>query len=373
MLKEKVNLPRIAAFDLMRGYFLIAIILNHLHYWPNGLDWLTARGELFVSSAEGFFLISGIVLGIVRGRKLLEKPFRFAASLLLKRAFQLYVTYIVLALFFTIAGWQFFLDNPGLKSGIASADTSLLQVLWNTLTFQYLYGWADYLRLYCLFLLISPAILLLLRKNLWWVVVIASILIWFATPVLGYPDSLYTQPLKWQLLFFVGMVIGFHWPELSTFWKRIPQIGHRVIIGSLLFASLASLAYNVYLSFGGHMSPEVYVFVSSVRDHLSQTFFDKENLPLARVTLFFLWFWTSFWIFNRYEKQITRLFGWLLIPFGTNSLYVYTVHAFFIFFAHLIILPGNKDFLMNLIMTTGVIAAVWLMVRYKILFNVIPR
>lgn len=373
MLKEKVNLPRVAAFDLMRGYFLIAIILNHLQYWPNGLDWLTARGELFVSAAEGFFLISGIVLGIVRGRKLLSKPFKIAAGLLLKRGVQLYIAYIVLAIFFTVIGWRLFLDNPGLKLGIAPSDTPLLAVLWNTLTFQYLYGWADYLRLYCLFLFVSPVVLLLLRKNLWWVALTASIAVWLFTPVMSWPDNIYIQPLKWQLLFFGGMIIGFHWPELTAYWKRIPKLGSRLIISSLVAASLLSLGYNLFLSYGGHLGPDVYAYTAPVREYLAVSFFDKENLPLARVAMFGVWFWTAFWLFNRFEKQITRAFGWILIPFGTNSLYVYTVHAFFIFFAHLIIAPGNRDFIVNFLMAGGIIAIIWLMVRYKILFKIIPR
>ena len=49
----------------MRGWFLVIIILDHLTYFPNGLTFLTGDSRLAVSAAEGFFIISGLVLGIV--------------------------------------------------------------------------------------------------------------------------------------------------------------------------------------------------------------------------------------------------------------------------------------------------------------------
>ena len=111
---------RIHTLDLLRGYFLIVILLDHLAYFPSGLDLVTGRGLLYVSSAEGFFLISGIVLGIVRGRKLISQPFLVAAKKLWKRSIQLYLTSIVLTIVFTLLGWLFFMHSPGLKFGNAA-------------------------------------------------------------------------------------------------------------------------------------------------------------------------------------------------------------------------------------------------------------
>lgn len=357
----------------MRGYFLLCIIVDHLAYWPNGLDWLSARGELFISAAEGFFLISGIVLGIVRGSKLIDKPFKVPAWLLIKRGLQLYVTYILLALFFTLVGWAFFMNNPGLKVDIAPTDTLLLTLVWNTLSFQYLYGWADYLRLYCLFLFVSPLVLWLLRRGKWWIALAGSVVVWALSPIAAYPESLFIQPYKWQLLFFGGMMIGFHWKQLTALWQRIPLLWRRVTIGTMISASLVTLAFNLYLSFGGYLGPAVYDIVAPIRAAWQEKYFDKELLPLARLLLALLWFWTSFWLFRHYERQITKFAGWILLPFGTNSLYVYTVHAFIIFFIHLIVPAGNKELLVNALLSWGVIALIWIMIRYQILFKVIPR
>src|SRR5690606_17097418 len=101
----------------MRGYFLCVILFNHLWYYPSCLDIFTGRSLLYASTADGFFVVSGIVLGIVRGAKLINQPFKVAAKLLWKRSIQLYITSIVLTFLFTVVG-QLFIGNPGLKWGI---------------------------------------------------------------------------------------------------------------------------------------------------------------------------------------------------------------------------------------------------------------
>ncbi len=175
MVQKKIS--RVLTFDLLRGYFLVAIILDHLAFFPNGLDWVSGRGNLYVSAAEGFFLISGIVLGIVRGAKLIDKPFWVPAKLLLKRSLQLYITAVVLMLLFTFIGWLF-LSNPGLKPGIRLPDENIWRIIWGGLTFDYIYGWADYLRLYAIYIFVSPLAIWLLRRKLWYVVIAASLLVW---------------------------------------------------------------------------------------------------------------------------------------------------------------------------------------------------
>lgn len=370
---EKKQSSRILTLDLMRGYFLFCIVIDHLDFWPNGLDWVSARGQLFISAAEGFFLISGIVLGIVRGSKLMDKPFRLPAWLLVKRGLQLYATYVILALFFTLVGWAFFMQNPGLKDGIAAVGTPLLSLLWDTLTLKYIYGWADYLRLYAMFLFVSPLVLWLLRKGKWWIALTLSIAVWAFTPSPIYPESLAIQPLKWQILFFGGMMIGFHWKQLTQLWQRISIMWRRGIVTILLSISALTLLGNIFLAFGGYSSNDVYNFVAPIRETLQHHYFDKELLMPLRLVIALLWFFSGFWLVHRYEKYIVRFLGWILLPFGTNSLYVYTVHAFIIFFVHLIIPPGSKDFLPNFLFTWGALSFIWVMIRYQILFKIIPR
>ncbi len=160
---KKEKSERILTFDLLRGYFLCVILFNHLQFYPSGLDFFTGRGMLYASTAEGFFVVSGIVLGIVRGRKLIHLPFMTGAKLLWKRAFQLYLTSIILTLLFTFVG-QLFLGNEGLKYGIYANWSNWWELLWHTINLSYTYGWADFLRLYAIFIFFAPFALWLLRK-----------------------------------------------------------------------------------------------------------------------------------------------------------------------------------------------------------------
>ncbi len=372
LVAEKKKSSRILTFDLLRGYFLVAILLDHLNFFPNGLDWWSARGSLYVTTAEGFFLISGIVLGIVRGAKLIDLPFSHVSKLLLKRGVQLYVTSAVMILLFTLIGWWFFMDYAGLKYGIAPAGTNIFEVIWQTLTFQYFYGWADYLRLYAIFLFVSPLVMWLLRKGLWRFVLAGSLLVWLLFPsgqnVSDSAQELF-QPLSWQLIFFSGLTIGFHWKNLTAWWNRQSGRMRTYIKASVLTVAGVTLVVNVILAFG----PKYFDLhaISELQSYLYTYYFDKERLPLARVALFFVWFSAAFYLFQRFEPFIKRWLGWLLLPFGTNSLYVYTLHAVLLFFVHLWLLPGNIFF--NFAVSISLVAVIRLAIHYKFLMKIIPR
>lgn len=371
MLVTEKKSSRIFTFDLMRGYFLVAIIINHLAFYPNGLDWWNGRGLLYVSAAEGFFLISGIVLGIVRGSKLIDKPFKTVAALLLKRSLQLYVTAIVLMLLFTFIGWLF-LDNPGLKAGIRPPDENIFNIIWGALTFEYIYGWADYLRLYAIFILFSPFAMWLLRRQLWYVLLAISIAVWtqFSNSPLE-TDEL-SQVFSWQLIFFSGLIIGFHWNQIVAWWKqRRASIRKATIITVVSLAAL-TMAANFIIIFGQSLFGLPFALLPTIHDSLSPLF-DKESLPPLRLLLFIIWFGASFWLFTRFEKQIIRTFGWLLLPFGHNSLYVYTLHAVLVFFVHLAIKDPTSSILINFVLSATAVMSIWLAIRYKFLMKIIPR
>lgn len=364
--------PRILTFDLMRGYFLVAIILDHLKFFPSGLEFWSARGDLFVTTAEGFFLISGIVLGVVRGSKLLDKPFSTVAKLLIRRGIQLYLTTIILVLLFTVIGWLY-INSPGLKAGIIAPSSNLLDVLWQTITLQYFYGWADYLRLYALFMFASPFALWLLRHGKWYLLLLCSSLLWLAFPadpeVRDITQELF-QPLTWQLIFFGGMTIGFYWNHLTRWWSALPNTLRLWLTWSVVTLAVVTLTIDILIVFAPEYLQSL-GYAADLHYKLYIQFFDKERLPLSRIALFLLWFWASFALFHRFESFIMRTLGWLLLPFGTNSLYVYTVHAFIIFFIHLWLQPGN--WLFNLFVSISVVLLVRIMIHYRFLAGIIPR
>jgi hypothetical protein len=367
----KKQSSRILTFDLLRGYFLVAIILDHLAFYPNGLDWWSGRGILYVSAAEGFFLISGIVLGIVRGSKLIDKPLFTVTTLLLKRALQLYITAIVLMFFFTFIGW-FFLDNPGLKAGIRPPTENIGDIIWGALTFEYIYGWADYLRMYALFIFASPIAMWLLRRKLWYVVLAISIFVWTQFHNSPLPTTELSQVFSWQLIFFGGLVIGFHWQDITSWWKSCRLVIRKSSIIACVSLAAVTMVANFFLVHGEEFIGPTGHFLTDINMYFLPVF-NKESLPIARLALFALWFAASFWLFTRFEKTIVKRLGWLLLPFGTNSLYVYTMHAVLVFFVHLAIYQETGSWLLNLLLSVGGVLLIWLAVHYKVLMKIIPR
>lgn len=361
---------RILALDLLRGYFLIAILFDHLQYFPNGLDWVSGRGQLYVSAAEGFFFISGIVLGIVRGRKLIDKPFKLTASLLLKRGLQLYVTAVILFFIFTFIGWLF-INNPGVKPGIRPIGENFWTLIVNALDFNYIYGWADYLRLYAIYLFVSPLAMWLLRQKKWYLLIAASLACWYLYDYSSMDTAELSQVFSWQLIFFGGMTIGFYLDPIRHWWTRRSATLRRAIVLSVVSISIVTMVANfVFVIWGeqllGHTTVETI-------DATLQVYLNKERLPLYRIGLFLIWFGASFWFVTKIERVLMRYLGWILMPFGTNSLYVYTIEAFIIYFAHLVIAQATTSWLVNLVLSLLCLGLTWLAVHYKFLMKIIPR
>lgn len=361
---------RILTFDLLRGYFLVAIILDHLAYYPNLLDWWSGRGNLFVSSAEGFFFISGIVLGIVRGAKLADQPFWISAKLLLKRGIQLYATAVILMLFFTFIGWLF-LQNPGLKPGIRLPSENILDIIWGGLTFKYIYGWADYLRLYAIYILAAPIAVWLLRRGLWYVLLLTSILIWSQFSKSPLETAELSQVYSWQLIFFSGLIVGFYWKSIYNWWLKLTTSLRKTITGGTVALAISTMLVGFMLAYGTdlfHLSP-----MYKAASEALQPYFAKEALPPTRIALFLVWFGAAFWFFWKFEAHIMRWLGWLFLLFGTNSLYIYTLQAFLVFFMHLVVAGATLSIFVNLLLSVFGVMVIWLAARTKFLMGIIPR
>lgn len=368
---KKEKSERILTFDLLRGYFLCVILFNHLQFYPNLLDPLTGRGMLYASTAEGFFVVSGIVLGIVRGRKLLNQPFKVAAKLLWKRSFQLYVTSLVLSFIFTLVG-QLFIGNPGLKFGIFTNWNNWWELLWHTVNLSYTYGWADFLRLYAIFIFFAPMALWLLRKGWWYILLAISLAVWALYPFLP-NNPVIAQPFSWQLIFFGGFIIGFYWEKILTTWRTLTIKTRKRIGWSFVVTFAVTVLLSFLLVFGHEFGGAVGVQLDAAH-HIVEQGFNKDRLPLTRILLGAVWFWGLFYLFRRYEAWIMKYLGWLLLSFGMNSLYVYTISAFVVFFIHLIVAPpGLGNILLNFLVSILMLGIVQVCVQTKFLMKIIPR
>lgn len=294
----------------------------------------------------------------------------------------LYLTSIIITILSIAIGWHF-VGNDGVKSPLPPLDSNIFSLFWRIVTLQEFYGWADYLRLYAIFLALTPAALWLLRRGKWYIVLTVSTLVWLLTPK---PVNEFTQPFTWQFIFFIAFTLGFYSPQIKSWWNSLSaKMRHRtktVIFTMFIITFIA----NVFAEFfAPALNDNLSTAINNFRPILAASF-DKLALTPARVAMSLLWFIGFFMIFQRFEKQIKRYLGWLLIPFGTNSLYVYSIHAFVVMGAHLIVNPqygapasyfNSFDRLaeipQNLALSILVIAIIYLAVRTKFLMKIIPR
>lgn len=360
---------RIETFDLMRGFFVLVIIIDHIQRWPGIFDWITGQGRLWVSAAEGFIFISGIMIGLIRGRGNITLPLWVVTKKLWWRAFTLYLWAVVTALATRalVAVWDanYSTYPPGLDS---YSTTATLGIIAETLTLRGTFGWSVFLVQYTVYLFIAPIFVYALRKNLWWLGLSISAAIW----LYGIGNDQYL--LSWQFLFFLGATIGFYYKILQNKWQRF-RYQSQVSTG-IIIATLASLMLSVFSIFGWPIVKQNWSPIS-LSDMLKyrniiDPFFIRSELRPIHLLLSLLWFFALYLLFQRYEQVIKQKLGWLLLRFGQNSLFVYILQGFVVVIISGL-LPETSNMVLNACMIAGTIMLIWWLTGLKLLHKIIPR
>lgn len=354
---------RIMAVDLLRGYFLFVIIIDHLMRFPGLFDLLTGRGVLWVSAAEGFFFVSGMMVGLVRGHKMLTSSMRQVTTKLLRRSLKLYLWAVGLTILFTLVGFAV-ATNPHLKGGLTS-QRDIWQLIWHTMTFQYAYGWADFLQHYAIYLALSPLAIWLLRKKFWPVVLLLSFIVWLLRG-----NNIYAS---WQILFFSGTVVGFYLKSIEQTFQSWSKRAKKICLTLLVILTAVTMTASFLIVLGQEYS----IFApwhQHFKSLLAQTapYFARSQMHAPRLALFALWFSTSYVLVRKFEAPLMRLLGDFLVPLGQNSLYVYIWQAVIIFFFDLFT-PVHQPFWINLSTNIVIVGLIWFMVKRRFLFSIIPR
>ncbi len=338
------------------------MIVDHLRSFPSLFEPFTGRGRMWASAAEGFFAVSGCLVGILRGAEVRQGRGAEAASKLLRRAGRLYVWSVGLTLLFTAWG-RLMVSAPDVTLGL-SADPPLALVL-KAFCLRYTYGLADMLPLYALFLTAAPLALVLLARRHTLLVLAASLSVWVGGLLMPAPINLTRSSLSdvsWQVCFFLPLVAGYHVETLRGAWARI---GKRTrSLGSVVLTVL-SLGLG-YLSWLDRFRKALWL----EHPDLSPFLFDKVRVGPGRLVVAAVWLVFLYAIVKRFEPAVIRGIGWFLGPLGRNSLYVYIVQSALVFplfnlYARSLWVATAEDLL--------VLAAVWVMVNRRVLFDWIPR
>lgn len=206
-------LKRIAAIDVIRGYCLVNIYVNHivvgvLHRFSPSNFGLSDSADLFV-------FLSGVSTFLAFGKLEL----RDSVGALWRRSAKLYgcnllligATLAILAALAAAVGPAVMLSAPQLR-GLADEPWPL--AAWNLLTLQQSIGLSMVLRLYVGLMVMAPLFLWLATRRWWWALPPAA-LVWICAGQLKLVDhdsltgaSLMLSILPWTVTFVCGVALA---------------------------------------------------------------------------------------------------------------------------------------------------------------------
>jgi hypothetical protein len=350
---------RILTLDLLRGYFLFVILIDHMAFFPSLFEVFTGRGEMWASAAEGFFMISGLLVGYVYGPRMARKVLG-ATKKIWKRAFLLYSLTVLLT--FVFVWWGNLSDITHVKEGLWT-QPNIGEFIFKSLTLQYYYGWADFLPYYAIFMAWAPLALYAIVRGKAWLVLAASAVCWIFRGQ--------SFELSWQLLFMGSMVAGWYLPQIESAVRALtPVVQRRLRIGlySLALALVAASVLTIRVGevavheFAGFASlPQfwqgVFLWLDQARIVMTPLIV-KWTLEPVRLVTAIVWFSALYVLVRQHEAGIQKRTHGFLKTLGERSLVVYVTHAFTIFALQLV-LPGNHGFLLNTLLSALVIAFVY--------------
>ncbi len=363
---------RIVELDLLRGFFIVVIILDHLQFWPSPLQYITGQGRLWVSAAEGFFLISGLLIGYLRAYKGVHTPLKKLGRKLLERAGMLwfwcvFITLIVLQLSVLLPGDGSLLP----KLPDAGQTTSLAVYAWNIVTMNYASDWIYFLRLYAIMLALTPVFLWFIRKKHPLPLMAIMLSTYLVSLVFDIPEG----AMQWQILFFGAALFGWKLEAILAWFSKRPTLRLAVLVG-LIVTTLSTMALSYFMVHGWayvespatSISRDAYVSIRSAVDPL----FSNNPLVLLRIVLSFLWFGGLLALFHVTRKYINKLFGWLLLPFGEASLTAYCLQAIVLCFV-VTLLKVTDNFWLNGLVGICVVVGLWLLMKLPLVQKILPR
>ena len=229
---------RDVALDLVRGMAIVILVINHIHL-DSALEHVTAT---FVSAAEILVTVSGVVVGMVFGRRWRTEGPRVATGALLRRARKLYLASLaVVALVGALTlvpglATETLTSSPRNPAQDLYAFDGTARTLVAVLTLEAGPWQFNILGLFIVLLAVSPLAFWALDRG-WWAPLVAGSLILFAVGRAWAIDVLPSQSerpfpiLVWQALFVHALVIGWHREAIAEAARRHRRVITRLVVG----------------------------------------------------------------------------------------------------------------------------------------------
>jgi len=228
--------------DFMRGLAMTCVIVNHSKL-PSLFSWFSYERFWVVTAAEVFVVLSGIVIGIVYGRKLAKQGWRAVGRGLGQRAALLYLAFIgvtvsVIALAALGVDVRSLAAPDGRSPAWFVSPQTMNLAAWRDVLLMRVGPWAfEIIGLYVWLVVAALPCLFILRYAGWRPLLAASWLLYLWYRVDPHPLTLAGFEsafpiLSWQLLFVHGVTIGYHRSALTAFATRLPPFPRRVAIAA---------------------------------------------------------------------------------------------------------------------------------------------
>ena len=373
--------------DFMRGLIMVYVLVVHIECYS--LFSLFAWERLgIISSAEGFVFLSGLVAGLVYGKRAVTEGMKAVVRKLWNRSFQLYRVNVFVILSIAVFGLMPLINVfevthwwvPGHPEQsitlYPSASTPWWDIILQAVTLKIGPHQFQIIGLYVALLAIAPAAIYALTRGYTCQLLLLSWALYILNTFLslrlttsrfewGFPL------LTWQLLFYNGMAIGYHRERVLGYLvdpknRWIFTLAVSLSIGFIL------LGYNNPGTLFWPWRTWSFIGAQTYAD-MYLTWFNKTTLGLGRLLNNAALFVTVYVLLSRYWYFFNRAIGWLVIPLGQASLYVFTLHVYAILLINNTPIPAQQSFLLNTLVHAGTVLTIWTMVRHKFLFGWIPR
>lgn len=236
--------------DFLRGVAMTCVIVNHSKL-PSLLSWFSYERFWVVTAAEVFVVVSGIVLGIVYGRRLAKNGWRPVVRGLGQRAALLYLAFVgvtvsVIALAAMGVDVRSLAAADGRSPAWFVAPETMNAAAWRDVLLMRVGPWAfEIIGLYVWLVAAALPCLFVLRYAGWRPLIGASwalYLLYRANPhpltQAGFETAF--PLMSWQLLFTHGITIGYHRSSVTAFAQRLPSYARPVaIVATIAFAVFA--------------------------------------------------------------------------------------------------------------------------------------
>jgi hypothetical protein len=377
--------------DWVRGLAIVFVVLNHINI-PSLFQLVTQETLGPVSGAELFVALSGVVIGMTYRTRSERTDLLAISGALWGRAFTLYRTALVVVLTIFLLTLlpgvdgrvvtTFSDQSTGQSYGLYPNIEHLLDypvpgfvlrdiVLLRLGPYQF-----NIMGLYVVLLAFCPLLVVALRRRL----VLLALAVSWGLYLLNSGSSAtllrsqFETPfplLTWQLLFVHGVAVGWYRERLLG-WAR--RWWGRCLVAVLVLGHLAMMFFslnNPYLS--NRYDVRLDLIPASRFLELYQAYFQRPTLGLGRLLDVALLLVTLYALLTAFWKPLAATFGWFLVPLGQATLYVFVLHVYFSLVVANVPGLGQGHVLVNTVAHAVVLALLWLMVKRRFLFSVVPR